>query len=75
MEPIKKRNFIRPRLSMTEIEAIMLSLGYAIRRLEDSNSDDPKEREIVEWVKRLHKRFEHLNNGSEFLRPRGNKKP
>ena len=60
---------------MTEIEAIMLSLDYAIRRLEDSNSDDPKEREIVEWVKRLHKRFENLKNGSEFLRSRGNKKP
>ena len=74
MEPIKKRNFIRPRLSTTEIEVILLSLGYAIKRLEDSNSDDPKEVKMVEWVKRLHKRFEHLNNGSEFLRPRGNKK-
>ena len=75
MEPIKKRNFIRPRLSMTEVEAITLSLGYAIRRLEDSNSDDSNGTKAVEWVKRLHKRFEHLNNGSEFLRPRGNKKP
>ena len=74
MEPIKKRNFIRPRLSMTEVETIMLSLGYAIRHLEDSNSDDPNEKKMVEWIKRLHIRFEHLKDGSEFLRPRGNKK-
>lgn len=64
-EPLKEEDMIRPRLSKLEVQVIASSLTLLMNRL--NGTEDKKS---LEWIKRLSERFEHIQNGSKFLRPR-----
>ena len=72
-EPIDKKNkdFLRPRLTRVEVEAIKLCLVFFIQRFNGSNLD--ANAKTLRWIKRLHLRFERLEQGNGFLRPRRGK--
>ena len=63
--PLNNEGMIRPRLSKLEVQVIVYGLNLLTKQIEGSNEKA--------WIKRLSERFEHIQRGSKFLRPRRGK--
>jgi hypothetical protein len=69
-EPIKKNDdTLRPRLTRAEVSIINDCLGFFLEQFNGAKLDSETKRSL-EWVRRLHLRFERLDQGKGFLRPR-----
>jgi hypothetical protein len=68
-EPTKKNSLLRPRLTHVEISIVNNCLRFFLERFNGAKLDNETKRSL-EYVRRLQKRFEKLEQGKGFLRPR-----
>jgi hypothetical protein len=69
MEPLKKNDDILRPLTRAEVGVINDCLGFFLEQFNGAKLDSETKRSL-EWVRRLHLRFERLEQGKGFLRPR-----
>jgi len=68
MEPLDKNKILRPRLSVKEAGVITVILEDFVKRHEALKDD-----KVVVLIRQLQRRFERLEQGNGFLRPRRGK--
>jgi hypothetical protein len=64
MEPLNEK-IVRPRLSIKEIGILALLLEDFVKQHEKLKDD-----KAIAWIKQLQRRFQRLEEGKGFLRPR-----
>ena len=71
-EPVNKNDILRPRLSKLEVMIITGCIEHFIKGLNGAKLDHDQQKSL-KLIKRLHRRFKHLSEGSNFMRPRAAK--